>query len=101
MQFYHRWEKANMTKITINVTGAGVETSLEEPSVATTALGPAGRDAAGSLNAGSAPALAEAAATSPPVVAGVEDMGDSSTGGQPIAAGPPPERLFEMSGGDQ
>jgi len=90
-----------MTRITINITGAGTETSLEEPSAATTALGPAGRDAAGSLNAGSAPALAEAAATAPPVVAGVEYMGETGTGGQPIAAGPPPEHLFEMSGGDQ
>jgi hypothetical protein len=100
MQFYHRWEKANMTKITINVTGAGAETSLEEPGVTTTALDSAGRDAAGSLNAGSAPSLGEATATAPPVVAGVEDMGDTGTG-QPIAAGPPPEGLFEMSGGDQ
>jgi hypothetical protein len=92
-----------MTKITINVSGAGAETSMEGPGVSTAALELAGREtAAGALNAGSAPSLADATMAVAPVVGSVDDVGAGDSGtGQPIAAGPPPERLFEMFGGDQ
>lgn len=94
-------EKANMTKITINVSGMGAETSMEEPGLATAASESARRDAAsGALNAGSAPSVADATPGAPPRVPSVEGAEDSGAA-QPIAAGPPPEALFEMSGGAQ
>ncbi len=91
-----------MTKITIDVSGAGAETKIEEPGVTTQALtSPGTGPMAGALNAGSAPSLADATAGAFPLMGNVEDMGVGGIG-EPIAAGPPPERLFGISeGGDQ
>jgi hypothetical protein len=90
-----------MTKITIHVSGAGAEASMEGPGVTTTALDLAARNAvAGALNAGSAPSLGEATTGVAPI-AGSADVAGGGGAGQPIEAGPPPERLFEMIGGDQ
>jgi len=88
-----------MTKITISVSGAGAETSIEEPGITTRALDSA--TAAGALNAGSAPSLADATVGALPMMASVDATGVSATE-QPIAAGPPPTHLFELSeGGEQ
>lgn len=90
-----------MTKITINVSGAGDENSIEEPGVTTQVLDSTGRNvAAGALNAGSAPSFGEASVGALPVMGNVDFTADSGAG-RPIAAGPPPEHLFEMSGGEQ
>jgi hypothetical protein len=105
-----------MTKITIELSGSGVETTTDARGVTVAAPSPAGTSAAGTgsggvpagllelaaaagaLNAGPAPSLTGATTGAAPVAASIGGTGEA---GQPMPAGSAPEHLLGTHGGGQ
>ena len=103
-----------MTKITIELSGSGVETTTDARGVTVAAPSPAGTSAAGTggvpagllelaaaagaLNAGPAPSLTGATTGAAPVAASIGGTGEA---GQPMPAGSAPEHLLGPHGGGQ